>query len=75
MSAAADAREASRQKFDDELAQRQMDHGATLAKDQLNTAQAAARAAKFAAWAAGVAALGAIGQLGVAIVGSLLAQP
>jgi hypothetical protein len=73
MSTAADAREASRQKFDDELAQRRMDHAAAVAKEQLDTAQAAARAAKWAAVAAGVAALGAIGQLFVAIVGSLLA--
>ena len=68
MSAAADTREASRQKFDDELAQRQMDHATKLAREQLDTAQAAARAAKMAAWAAGIAALGAIGQVIVAIV-------
>ena len=72
MSAVADAREANRQKFDEALAQRQMDHGAAIAKEQLDTAQAAARAAKWAAWAAGIAALGAIGQLVVAIVGNLL---
>ena len=53
MSAAADAREANRQKFDEALAQRQMDHAAAIAKEQLATAQAAARAAKWAAWAAG----------------------
>ena len=68
VSAAADAREARRQKFDEELAQRQMDHASKLAREQLGTAQAAARAATMAAWAAGVAALGAIGQLVVAIV-------
>jgi hypothetical protein len=38
-----------------------MDHASELAKEQLDTAQAAARAAKMAAWAAGVAALGAVG--------------
>jgi hypothetical protein len=75
MSAAADAREVNRQKFDEALAQRQMDHSSKLAREQLNTAQAAAKAAKWAAWAAGIAALGAIGQLVVAIVGSLLAEP
>jgi hypothetical protein len=68
MSAEADTREASRQKFDDELAQRQMDHASKLAKEQLDTAQAAARAATMAACAAGVAALGAIGQIIVALV-------
>lgn len=68
ISAAADAREASRQRFDDELTQRQMDHASKLARQQLNTAQAAAKAAKWAAWAAGVAALGAIVQVIVAIV-------
>jgi hypothetical protein len=73
MSAAADARENSRQVFDAELSHRQMDHASKLAKEQLDTAHAAARAAKWAACAAGVAALGATGQLVVAIVGSLLA--
>jgi hypothetical protein len=60
--------QANRQDFEEKLAQRQMDHSATLPKAQLDTAQAAARAAKWAAWAAGVAALGAIGQVIVAIV-------
>jgi hypothetical protein len=73
MSTAADARQARQQKSDEELEQRQIDHAAKLAKEQLDTAHAAARAAKWAAVAAGVAALGAIGQLVVAIVGSLLA--
>ena len=68
MSAAADMREASRQKFDEELARRQMDHASKLAREQLGTAQAAARAATMAAWAAGVAALGAIGQVIVALL-------
>ena len=66
MSAAADAREVNRQKFDEALAQRQMDHASKLATEQLDTARAAARAAKWAAWAAGIAALGAIGQFIVA---------
>ena len=66
MSEAAKAREAGRQKFDEELAQRQMDHAAALAKEQLDTAQAAARAAKWAAGAAFLAALGAITQVIVA---------
>jgi hypothetical protein len=61
MSAAADAREARRQKSDEELAQRQMGHAATLAKEQLDTAQAAARAAK---WAAGAAVLACISHRG-----------
>jgi hypothetical protein len=61
-------REMSRQDFEEKLVQRQIDHAATLAREQLNTAQAAAKAAKWAAWAAGVAALGAIGQIFVAIV-------
>jgi hypothetical protein len=59
-------REAARQEFEEKLAQRQMDHAAALASEQLNTARAAAKAAKWAAWAAGVAALGAIGQIIVA---------
>jgi hypothetical protein len=59
-------REAARQEFEENLAQRQMDHAASLEREQLDTAQAAARAAKMAAWAAGVAALGAIGQIIVA---------
>jgi hypothetical protein len=63
MSAAADAREVNRQKFDEALAQRQMDHSSKLAREPLNTARAAAKAAKWVAWAAGIAALGAIGQL------------
>jgi len=63
---AAGVREAARQEFEENLAKRQMDHAAALAKEQLDTAQAAARAAKMAAWAAGVAALGAIGQIIVA---------
>ena len=68
MSAAADMREASRQKFDDELAQQQMDHASKLAREQLDTAHAAARAATMAAWAAVAAALGAIAQVIVAIL-------
>jgi hypothetical protein len=60
--------QAARQKFEEELAQRQMDHASRLAREQLDTAQAAATAAKWAAVAAGVAALGAIGQLIVAFV-------
>ena len=48
MSAAADAREVNRQKFDEALAQRHMDHSSKLAREQLNTAQAAAKAAKWA---------------------------
>ena len=48
MSAAADAREVNRQKFDEAVAQRQMDHSSKLAREQLNTAQAAAKAAKWA---------------------------
>jgi hypothetical protein len=56
-----DMREAARHEFEEKLAQRQMDHASELAKEQLDTAQAAARAAKMAAWAAGVAALGAVG--------------
>ena len=59
-------RGAARQDFEEKLAQRQMDHAAVLAKEQLDTARSAARAAKMAAWAAGVAALGAIGQIIVA---------
>ena len=68
MSAAADAREAGRQRFDEELAQRQMDYASKLAREQLDTAQAAARAAKMAAWAAAAAAAGAIVQVIVVIV-------
>jgi hypothetical protein len=68
MSDLADTREAARQKFEEKLAQRQMDHAAGLAKEQLYTAQAAARAAKMAALAAGVAALGTIGQIIVAVL-------
>jgi hypothetical protein len=60
--------QAARQDFEEKLAQRQMDHAAKLAREQLNTVQAAAKAAKWAAWAAGVAALGAIGQIIVAFV-------
>jgi hypothetical protein len=60
--------QAARQNFEENLAQRQMDHALALAKEQLATAQAAARAAKWAAWAAGVAALGAIGQVIVAVL-------
>ena len=54
-------RESARHEFEEKLAQRQMDHASELAKEQLDTAQAAARAAKMAAWAAGMAALGAVG--------------
>src|SRR5437764_15444302 len=61
-------REEGRQKHQSELAQRQMEHAAALAREQLDTSQAAARAAKWAAWAAGVAALGAIGQVIVAVL-------
>jgi hypothetical protein len=60
--------QATRQQFEEELAQRQMDHAAALAKEQLDTAQAAARAAKMAAWAAIAAAIGAITQVVIAIV-------
>jgi hypothetical protein len=59
--------QAARQKFEEELAQRQMDHAAALAKEQLDTAQSAARAARMAAWAAAASAVGAIGQVIVAI--------
>jgi hypothetical protein len=62
----AGVREAARQNFEENLAQRQMDHATALAREQLDTARAAAKAAKWAAWAAGVAALGAIGQIIVA---------
>jgi hypothetical protein len=68
MSSAADNREISRQKFDEDLAQRQMDHASTLAKEQLDTARSAARAAKWAVWAAASSAVGAIGLLIVALV-------
>jgi hypothetical protein len=61
-------REAARQAFEEKLAQRQMEHAAALAREQLNTAQAAASAAKMAAWAAVAAALGAIGQVIVAVL-------
>jgi hypothetical protein len=46
----------------------QLDHAAALAKEQLDTAQAAARAAKMASWAAAAAAAGAIAQAIIAIV-------
>ena len=60
--------QATRQRFEEELAQRQMGHATALAKEQRDTAQSAARAARMAAWAAVAAALGAIGQVIVAIV-------
>src|SRR6516225_5389567 len=53
MSTAADNREINRQRFDEELAQRQMKHAAGLAREQLDTA----RGAKWAAIAAAIAAL------------------
>jgi hypothetical protein len=59
---AAGKRESARQEFEEKLAQRQMDHAAALAKEQLDTAEAAARAAKRAAWAAAAATVGAIAQ-------------
>ena len=58
----------ARQKFEEELAKRQMDHADALAREQLGTAQAAARAARMAAWAAIAAAFGAIAQAVIAIV-------
>jgi len=64
----ADDQERSRRDFEQNLAQQKMDRAAALAREQLNTAQAAATAAKMAAWAAGVAALGAIAQAVIAIV-------
>jgi hypothetical protein len=60
--------QAARQDFEEKLAQRQMDHAAVLTREQLHTAQAAAKAAKLAAWAATAAALGAIGQVIVAVL-------
>jgi hypothetical protein len=68
MSAAADAREASRQKFDEELAQRQMDHASKLGREQLATAQGTEKAANRAMWAAWAAAAGAIAQVIVALM-------
>ena len=62
----AGVREAARQEFEEKLAQRQMDHAATLAKEQLSTAQSAAKAARMAAWAAVAAAVGAILQVLIA---------
>ena len=52
MSAAADAREDRRQKFDEELAQRQVAQALKLAREQLRPTQAASRAAIAAAIAA-----------------------
>jgi hypothetical protein len=60
--------QAARQEFEEKLVEGQMVHAAALAREQLNTAQAAARAAKMAAWAAIAAALGAIAQAVIAIV-------
>ena len=68
MSAEADAREASRQKFDEELAQRQMDHASKLGREQLATAQGTEKAANRAMWAAWAAAAGAIAQVIVALM-------
>jgi len=68
MSAAADAREASRQKFDEDLAQRQMDHASKLGREQLATAQGTEKAANRAMWAAWAAAAGAIAQVIVALM-------
>ena len=68
MSAAADAREASRQKFDEELAQRQMDHASKLGREQLDTAMGTKKAANRAMWAAWAAAAGAIAQVIVALM-------
>ena len=66
-------REIARQKFEEELARRQMEHASALAKEQmehasalakeqLDTAQATSRTALWAAMAAGLSALGAISQ-------------
>jgi hypothetical protein len=60
--------QAARQDLEERLVQRQLDHAAALAKEQLDTAQAAARAAKMASWAAAAAAAGAIAQAIIAIV-------
>ena len=68
MSAAADAREASRQKFDEDLAQRQMDHASKLGREQLDTAMGTKKAANRAMWAAWAAAAGAIAQVIVALM-------
>jgi hypothetical protein len=55
-------RDAKRKEFEKALAERQMDHATTLAKDQIGAAQSAARAARWAAWATAAAALGAVAQ-------------
>ena len=74
MSEAADDREIRRQKFDEDLARRRMDHASKLAHEELDTAKGAEKAARkaAAAWAAALAAIvtamGVIGQLIVAIV-------
>jgi hypothetical protein len=45
-----------------------MDNAASLAKEQLDTAEAAARAARMAAWAAVASAFGVVVQVIIAIV-------
>lgn len=55
-------REVKRKQFEEALADRQMAHATTLAKEQVGAAQSAARAARLAAWATAAAALGAIAQ-------------
>ena len=59
-------RETKRKRFEEALAERQMAHATTLAKDQVGTAQSAGKAARLAAWATAVAAVGAIAQAMIA---------
>src|SRR5262249_104066 len=56
----AEEQERSRRKYEDELAQRQMNHAPKLGKEELESGRGAAKAANWAAIAAGLSAIGAI---------------